>query len=224
MTTDPTQSRALNRTDLRIGLALGSGSARGWAHIGVIKALSEMGIEPEIVAGTSIGAFVGGAYASNQLDVLENWVCSLTWKDIVSYLDLTVFKGGLIQGDKLLEFARRHVKSVAIESLPRRFGATATELSTGREIWLQKGPLLDAVRASIALPGLFTPVQLEGKWLVDGGLVDPVTVSLLLIWGMLIVLLIVFLTTKLLLIVLVNPIQPAIFPMLRMLILRCSIR
>ena len=164
--------------NIKIGIALGSGSARGWAHIGVIQGLAEMGIEPDIVAGSSIGAFVGAAYASNQMDKLENWVCTLTWKEILNYIDLTVLGGGFIQGEKLFEFARKIVKYDTIESLPRRFGAVATELETGREMWFQDGSLLDAVRASIALPGVFTPSKLNDRWLVDGGLSNPVPVSL----------------------------------------------
>ncbi|MCK4824684.1 patatin-like phospholipase family protein, partial [bacterium] len=163
---------------LRIGLALGSGSARGWAHIGVIKGLAEIGIEPDIVAGSSIGAFVGSAYASNQIDELEEWVSALTWKEMLNYIDLTVIGGGFVQGEKLFEFARKIVKYDTIESLPRRFGAVATDLETGREIWFQNGPLLDAVRASIALPGVLTPAKLNDRWLVDGGLSNPVPVSL----------------------------------------------
>lgn len=165
-------------TNSRIGLALGSGSARGWAHIGVIKELADIGIKPGIVAGSSIGAFVGAAYASDQIDKLEKWVCLLTWKEILKYIDPSVIGGGFIQGGKLFEFARQYVKQDTIESQPRRFGAVATELDTGREIWFQDGPLLDAVRASVALPGLFTPVKLNGRWLVDGGLSNPVPVSL----------------------------------------------
>lgn len=161
-----------------IGLALGSGSARGWAHIGVIQGLAEVGIVPGIVAGSSIGAFVGAAYASNQTDKLENWARSLTWKEIVNYIDLSVIGGGFIHGEKLFEFARKYVKEDTIESLPHRFGAVATELDTGREIWFRDGPLLEAVRASIALPGVLTPVQFQGRWLVDGGLSNPVPVSL----------------------------------------------
>ena len=162
----------------RIGLALGSGSARGWAHIGVIQALKEMGIEPEIVAGSSIGAIVGAAYASDRLDDLEGWVRSLTWTKIIKFLDMSVLSGGFIQGEKLYELAHTHVQDVAIESLPRSFGAVATDLNTGREVWFRDGPLLDGVRASIGLPGLFTPVRLKGRWLVDGGLTNPVPVSL----------------------------------------------
>ncbi|MDH3637431.1 MAG: patatin-like phospholipase RssA [Gammaproteobacteria bacterium] len=161
-----------------IGLALGSGSARGWAHIGVIRALAEMGIEPDIVAGSSIGALVGAAYASDQLDKLERWVISLTWKEILNYLDVSLLSGGIIQGDKLLKFVRDQLNDPLIESLPHPFGAVATDLDKGREVWLRDGHLMDAVRASIGLPGLFTPIKLNGRWLVDGGLANPVPVSL----------------------------------------------
>lgn len=178
MIVGPAQSSALKRTDARVGIALGSGSARGWAHIGVLRALTEMGIEPGIVAGSSIGAFVGAAYASHQLDTLEDWCRTLTWKEILGYLDLSLLGGGFVQGDKLLQFAREQVGDSSIESLPCQFGAVATELHTGREIWFRKGSLLDSVRASIALPGLFAPFKLDGRWLVDGGLVDPVPISL----------------------------------------------
>ena len=175
---NPQQSQKTEGANIRIGLALGSGSARGWAHIGVIRALSEMGIQPEIVAGTSIGALVGAAYASNQLDMLENWVVSLTWKDILNVVDLSLVSGGLIQGEKLFQFARDHLNDPLIESMPRQFGAVATELNTGREMWFRDGPLMEGIRASIALPGVFTPVRLKGRWLVDGGLANPVPVSL----------------------------------------------
>ena len=162
----------------RIGLALGGGAARGWAHIGVIRALAEMGVEPEIVAGTSIGAIVGAAYAGDELDALEEWVRALDWKAVLSYLDLSLLAGGFIQGEKLMQFARGHARDARIENLPRRFGVVATDLESGREIWFRDGPLLDAVRASISLPGLFAPVNLDGRWLVDGGLANPVPVSL----------------------------------------------
>ena len=162
----------------KIGLALGSGSARGWAHIGVIQELAEIGIEPEIVAGCSIGAIVGSAYASDQLDKLDSWVRALTWKEIINYVDLTITGGGFIQGDKLIDLARNYLKEDVIESLPRQFGMVATELDTGREVWFKEGSILDALRASIALPGMFTPIKINGKWLVDGGLSNPVPVSL----------------------------------------------
>lgn len=162
----------------RIGIALGSGSARGWAHIGVLQALAEMGIEPHIVAGSSIGALVGAAYAAGQLDEMARMVSALSWKEIVGYLDMSVIGGGLIQGDKLVKFFRHHVQEADIESLPRRFAAVATDLQNGREVWMQNGDLLEAVRASVALPGLFTPHHYQNRWLVDGGIVDPVPISL----------------------------------------------
>ena len=160
-----------------IGLALGGGGARGWAHIGVILALREAGIEPGVVAGTSIGSLVGAAYAAGRLDDLHTWVESLTWQNVVGLLDVTV-SGGLIKGDKLLNFFRGHFKDIDIEKLPKPFGAVATDLASGREVWLRTDSVIEAVRASIALPGLFTPVEREGVMLVDGGLVNPVPVSL----------------------------------------------
>ena len=161
----------------RVGLALGGGSARGWAHIGVIRALQDAGVEPDIVCGTSIGSLVGAAYAAGELDELEAWVKSLTWQTVVGLLDFTI-TAGLIKGIRLIDFFRSHFSDNEIEELQKPFGAVATELATGREIWLREGKVLDAVRASIALPGLFTPVQRNGRLIVDGGLVNPVPVSL----------------------------------------------
>ncbi|MDP3220205.1 MAG: patatin-like phospholipase RssA [Deltaproteobacteria bacterium] len=161
----------------RIGLALGGGSARGWAHIGVIRALKDAGIEPDIVCGTSIGALVGAAYVGGELDRLEDWVRNLRPQTVVSFLDFSL-NGGLIKGDKLIDFFRSHFVDREIGDLARPFGAVATDLRRGREVWLRDGRVTDAVRASIALPGLFTPVQRDGRWLVDGGLVNPVPVSL----------------------------------------------
>ncbi len=162
----------------RIGLALGSGSARGWAHIGVLQALAELGICPGVIAGSSIGALVGAAYSCGCLDSLAQGVQRLTWREIISYLDPSLTGGGLIQGEKLFKFIRAHAPAATIEDLQIKFGAVATELDSGREVWFQHGPLLEAVRASISLPGLFAPIELEGRWLVDGGLTNPVPVSL----------------------------------------------
>ena len=161
----------------RIGLALGSGSARGWSHIGVIRVLEDAGISPDIVCGTSIGALVGAAYADDQLQPLETWVRDLTWQGVVGLLDFTV-GGGLIHGEKLFSFLRAHLSDKTIPSLSKAYGAVATELATGREVWLREGAVFDAVRASAALPGLFTPMPREGRLLVDGALVNPVPVSL----------------------------------------------
>lgn len=160
-----------------VGLALGSGSARGWAHIGVIRALAESGVQPDIVCGTSIGALVGAAYASGDLDRLEAWVRGLTVHEVVSYFDFSL-GGGLIKGTKLIDFFRGHTQDRDVTALSPRFAAVATDLASGREIWLREGNMLDAVRASIALPGLFTPARRDGRWLVDGGLVNPLPVSL----------------------------------------------
>ena len=161
----------------RIGLALGSGSARGWSHIGVIRALERAGYAPDVVCGTSIGALVGAAHAAGHLDWLEGWVRKLTWSGVVAMLDLRM-GGGLIEGSRLTGFFREHFKDEGIERLPRPFACVATELGSGREVWLREGPVIDAVRASIALPGLFTPAELGDRLLVDGGLVNPVPVSL----------------------------------------------
>ena len=162
----------------KIGLALGSGSARGWAHIGVIRALAEEGIEPDVITGCSIGALVGAAYAKGELDKLEDWVRQLEWKKVVDLMDISFLGGGFLKGDKLIDFFKTRTEDVKIEDLDIPFGAVTTDLDSGREIWLQEGSLLDAVRASIALPGLFTPVERDGRWHVDGGLVNPVPVSL----------------------------------------------
>jgi NTE family protein len=161
----------------RIGLALGAGSARGWAHIGVIRALEERGVKFDLICGTSIGALVGAVYASGQLQQLEDWVTSLVWSKVVRLMDLT-WKGGLIRGQRLFNLFRTTFRDVDIAELATPFGAVATELSSGREVWLRQGKLLDVVRASCAMPGLFTPVVHGGTVLVDGGLVNPVPVSM----------------------------------------------
>jgi len=162
---------------LRIGLALGSGAARGWAHIGVARTLESNNIRPDIICGTSIGALVGAALACGELSRLETWVRSLKWQKVISYFDLTM-NGGLIKGDKLFDFFRNNVQDLDIEDLDLPFGAIATDLASGREIWLREGSMFEAVRASISLPGLFTPVEREDNLLVDGGLVNPVPVSM----------------------------------------------
>ncbi len=161
-----------------IAIALGSGAARGWSHIGVINELKSLGIEPSIVAGSSIGALVGAAYAADQLDRLEHWTKALDWRGILKYLDPSLVGGGLIQGDKLSDLTAQYVKDLNFEDLPRQLGVVATELETGREVWFRQGPVMQAVRASIGLPGLFKPLRHEGRWLVDGGLANPVPVSL----------------------------------------------
>jgi NTE family protein len=166
----------------KIGLALGAGSSRGWAHIGAIRALEEQGVKPDLICGTSIGALVGAVYASGQLDLLESWVSGLAWTQVVRLMDLT-WKGGLIRGQRLFDLFRATFKDREISELEIPFGAIATELASGREIWLREGKLLDVVRASIAAPGLFTPVVYHGTVLVDGGLVNPVPVSMCRAFG-----------------------------------------
>jgi len=160
-----------------IGLVLGSGAARGFAHIGVIHALIEHGIKPDIVVGTSIGALVGGCYANNQLDQFETWARSLTLRRIIGYLDIRIGGSRLIGGGRLARRLAEAIGTTSIEELPVRFAAIATEVGTGHEIWLTRGALSLAMRASYALPGLFPPVRLGGRWLVDGALVNPVPVS-----------------------------------------------
>ena len=161
----------------RIGLALGSGSARGWAHIGVLRELKERGLAPDIVAGASVGALVGAAYASDQLDALETWVRDLGPVDVVRLFDATLDRGGMMSGDRLMRRIREILVDHEIEELAVPFAAVATRLETGQEVWLRSGSMLHAVRASSGLPGLFTPVWHEGHWLIDGGVVNSVPVS-----------------------------------------------
>lgn len=160
-----------------VGLALGSGSARGWAHIGVIRALTEAGIHVDYIAGTSIGALVGAVYASGGIETLENVVLQLDWKQIAYFFDVVLPKSGLLDGKRVSAFIRRHVKEINIEELPIPFWAVATDLGTGNEVILKEGDIIEAVRASISVPGIFTPVKKNGTILVDGGLVNPVPVS-----------------------------------------------
>lgn len=160
-----------------IGLALGSGAARGWAHLGVLRALAAEGVVPQVICGCSIGAFVGAAAASGDLDKLTEWAESLKWQDVMSLLDVSL-RGGLIKGERLIQFFQRNFVDRDFAELPVRFACVATELASGREIWLHEGSVSEAVRASIALPGLMTPVPHRGRLLVDGGLVNPVPVSL----------------------------------------------
>jgi len=164
-------------TEPRIGLALGSGSARGWSHIGVIDALFEAGIEPAIVCGTSMGSLVGAAYVTGRLHELRQWAEAATWREVVGLLDVRLSGGGLISGKLIVDFLHQFGMTSAIETYPKRYAAVATDLVTGREIWLQHGPIDQAVRASIALPGIFSPARIGDRWLVDGGLSNPVPVS-----------------------------------------------
>lgn len=162
-----------------IALVLGGGAARGWAHIGVIHELAEMGIRPDMVVGTSVGAVVGGAYASGNLDQFEEWISGLGRVDIIRLLDAKMTGGGFLQGKSLMAAIEKRIGNPRIEDLEMPFACVATELGTGREVWLREGSLLDACRASIAMPGMFAPSRMkENQLLVDGGLVNPVPVSL----------------------------------------------
>ncbi|MFT3731068.1 MAG: patatin-like phospholipase family protein [Hyphomicrobium sp.] len=161
----------------KFALALGGGAARGWAHIGILRGLADAGLEPEIVVGTSIGAIVGGHYASGRLDLLEGFARELTRRRVFSFLDLSVSGSGLIAGQRLFDRFEDHLQGVKMEDLPTRFAAIATDLSTGQEVWLRRGYVTDAVRASSAIPGIVKPVSLNGRWLVDGCLVNPIPVS-----------------------------------------------
>jgi len=160
-----------------IGLALGGGAARGFAHIGVIRALEAHGIVPDVIVGTSIGAVVGGCYAAKEMDNLDRWARTLTVRGVLGYLDISLSGSGLIGGGHLAAQLETGLKESRVEDLPIRFAAIATEFNTGHEIWLTRGRLSDALRASYSLPGIFPPVRIGGRWLVDGALVNPVPVS-----------------------------------------------
>lgn len=160
-----------------IGVALGSGAARGWCHIGVLRALREMGVKPDVICGTSIGALVGACYLSDNLDLLEDWVGRQGRFKIYRYLNLRSMRNGLFAGDRLFGEIERHLGDLAIETLARPFAAVATDLRTGQEVWLTDGSVVKAVRASCSFPAFFSPVVIEGRWLIDGALVNPVPIS-----------------------------------------------
>jgi NTE family protein len=162
---------------LTIGLALGCGAARGFAHIGVLRTLLANGIRPDVVTGTSIGAVVAGAYAAGRLDAFEAWARELTRGRVFGYLDFSFSGSGLIGGSRLADDLVRGLGDVRFDELPVRVAAIATEVGTGHEIWLTRGRLTDAMYASYALPGIFPPYRIGGRWLMDGALVNPVPVS-----------------------------------------------
>ena len=166
-----------------IGLALGSGVARGWAHIGVLRALERAGIRPDIIAGTSIGAVVGGCYAAGKLHPLEEWATGLTQSRLFRFLDIRLGSSGLIAGNRLADELTDKLGDLEIQHLSQRFIAIATELATGHEIWLREGNLVENLRASYALPGIFNPVRVHNHWLIDGALVNPVPVSVCRAFG-----------------------------------------
>jgi NTE family protein len=163
---------------MRIGLALGGGGARGWAHIGALRTLERAGFTPDIVAGTSIGAIVGGAYAAGRLDALEEFARSIDRRAIWRLIDLNLGKGGgLVLGERVAQKLKEIIGEHAIASLEKKFMAVATELPTGHEVWIDSGSLIDAMRASYAMPGIFVPATSDGRPLIDGGIANPVPVS-----------------------------------------------
>ncbi len=162
---------------LSIGLALSGGAARGFAHIGVLRALAAAGIRPDVITGTSIGAVIAGVYAAGHLDEFEAWARNLTRRRVFGYLDFSLAGSGLIGGERLFSRLDAGLGDVTFEDLPLRMAAVATELRTNHEIWLTRGRLADALRASCALPGIFPPSRIGGRWLMDGALVNPLPIS-----------------------------------------------
>lgn len=160
-----------------IGLALGAGAARGWSHIGVLRELAEQGIHPDIIAGTSIGAVVGGCHAAGKLDQIEAFARSLTRRRVFTLMDLSFSGASLITGERLKAALEQELEGLSVEDLETPFAAVATEVGTGHEVWLQRGSLPQAIRASYALPGIFEPVRVGDRWLFDGALVNPVPVT-----------------------------------------------
>ena len=165
--------------DLKIGLALGSGSSRGWAHIGIIRELAKIGIRPDIVCGTSVGAMVGAACVAGNLDKLEDWARSVTRLDVARFLDINTSFTGFVNTERFHSYLNEVIAADDdnIEDLPKTYASVATDLESGKEVWLQNGSIVQAVWSSMALPGLFPAIRHNNSWLVDGGLVNPVPVS-----------------------------------------------
>jgi NTE family protein len=160
-----------------IGLALGGGAARGWAHIGVLRVLARAGFAPDVIAGTSIGAVVGGYCAAGKLDQIAGWAADLRRRDVLRMVDIAISGGGLMGGSRVAHLLERDLGDLRVDDLDTRFAAVATEIGTGHEVWLTRGRLVSALRASYALPGVFPPVSVGGRWLMDGALTNPVPVS-----------------------------------------------
>ena len=163
---------------MKIGIALGAGAARGWTHIGIIQALEKLGVKIDIVAGCSIGAYVGAAYASGKLDDLRTWSCSLTEWQVLSLMGIGIRRGGLASGQKVFNKLRDDLCAPTFEEMEKQFAVVATDLHSGREVMFTEGPANQAIQASCAIPALFSPVAYEGRWLVDGAVVNPVPVNL----------------------------------------------
>ena len=169
-----TRADAPRRT---LSLVLGSGGARGYAHIGVIEELERQGFEIQSIAGSSMGALVGGVYAAGKLETYRDWVLPMQRLDVLRLVDWTFTGGGFIKGDRIMNVLRRHIGDIDIENLPIRFTAVAVDLDAQREVWFSRGSLFDAIRASIAIPTIFRPHHVQGRLLVDGGLLNPLPVS-----------------------------------------------
>jgi NTE family protein len=161
----------------RVALALGSGGARGYAHIGVIEVLEERGYEIVSIAGTSMGALVGGLHAAGRLPAYAEWVTGLNQRDVLRLLDPSLKSPGAIRADKILARVSELLEGATIEELPIPFTAVATDLLARKEVWFQRGPVDAAIRASIALPSIITPVMLNGRLLADGGLMNPIPIA-----------------------------------------------
>src|ERR1700733_2542246 len=173
--TDPASGGGRRRA--KVGIVLGAGAARGWAHIGALRELDALGVQLDVVVGSSIGTLVGGCYAAGRLDMLETFARSLTRRRVLGLLDFSFTGSGLIGGQRLRARLEAGLGGLCIEDLPVQFAAVATEIGGGHEIWLRRGLLVDAIRASYALPGVFEPVKVDGRWLFDGAIVNPVPVS-----------------------------------------------
>lgn len=170
---------AQTESNLKIGLALGSGSARGWSHIGVIRELTKLGIVPDIVCGTSVGALVGASYITNNLGRLEDWANSLTKFDAIKFFDINFSLSGFVNIKKFHQFLNDYIgdDNTLISDYQKQFATVSTELYSGKEVWMTKGSIIEAVWASMSMPSLFPAIQNDNTWLVDGGLVNPVPVS-----------------------------------------------
>ena len=160
-----------------VSLVLGSGGARGFAHIGVIRWMTENGLKIESIAGSSMGALIGGIYAAGKLDVYTDWVRALEKKDVLHLLDFTFGSPGLLKGEKIIDFLKELIGESNIEDLPITFTAVATDIQAEKEVWIDEGPLFDAIRASISFPTLFTPFNHHGRILIDGGLLNPIPIA-----------------------------------------------
>ena len=161
----------------RVALALGSGGARGYAHIGVINELRDRGYEVVGVAGSSMGALVGGLHAAGSLDEFADWAKTLTQRAVLRLLDPSITAAGVLRAEKILDAVRDILGEATIESLPIPYTAVATDLIAGKSVWLQRGPVDAAIRASIAIPGVIAPHVLDGRLLADGGILDPLPMA-----------------------------------------------